>query len=55
MGIKIHTRIWAVDAPVAPSRPLILWNLFIFLLKQSAAYSPSKRKKKSTTYKTGEN
>jgi hypothetical protein len=46
MGIKIHTRIWPGDAPVAASLPLILWNLFIFLLKQSAAYSLSKRKKR---------
>jgi hypothetical protein len=45
MGIKIHTRIWAGEARVAPSLPLILWNLFIFLPKQSGAYSPSKRKK----------
>jgi len=46
MGIKIHTRIWAGEDRVAPSLPLILWNLFIFLLKQSAAHSPSKRKKR---------
>ncbi len=49
MGTKIHTRIWAGDTRL----PLKLWNLFFFLLKQSAAYSPSKRKKQSTTYKTG--